>query len=483
MLLLVVLLFRIPTFFEPYSYGDEMIYLSLGEAVRQGIPLYKGIHDNKPPLLYLTAAVSGSLFWFRAILAVWSLVTIFIFWKFVELLFPKNTRLQKVATVIFAALTTLPLLEGNIANSELFMMGPTILGFMLLLSKKLSWKKTLTAGLLFSVATLFKVPAAFDIPAIIFYWLATSKFTLQNIQKITKRTILVVIGFATPILLTLFWYYAQGAFVEYFVAAFGQNIGYLSSFRPDDVQEPFLVKNGPLLLRGFLVGSAFLILFVVRKKVSKQFLFLSAWLILTTFAVTLSERPYPHYLIQSVPPLSMLVAMLFASKTIEQVLVIFPITMFLAAPVYYKFWHYPSIPYYVRFVHFATGNLSQTQYMSSFGGNVVKDYKIAEYLTRVTNKSDKIFVWGDNATIYALSKRLPPIRYVADYHIKDFSTGTDTVEALRNNLPEYIVLLPNSDPFNELSDLLFSNYGLSEVIDGAQIWKLLSPGVRALIAP
>ena len=80
-ILALVIILRIPSFFEPYYYGDEMIYVTLGQGVRQGVTLYKDIYDNKPPLLYLTAALAGDLFWFKAILAFWSLVTIFIFYK------------------------------------------------------------------------------------------------------------------------------------------------------------------------------------------------------------------------------------------------------------------------------------------------------------------------------------------------------------------------------------------------------------------
>ena len=36
-----VFLLRIPSFFEPYYYGDEMIYMTLGQGVRQGLTLYK----------------------------------------------------------------------------------------------------------------------------------------------------------------------------------------------------------------------------------------------------------------------------------------------------------------------------------------------------------------------------------------------------------------------------------------------------------
>ena len=34
-ILALVFLLRVPSFFEPYYYGDEMIYLALGQGVRQ----------------------------------------------------------------------------------------------------------------------------------------------------------------------------------------------------------------------------------------------------------------------------------------------------------------------------------------------------------------------------------------------------------------------------------------------------------------
>ncbi len=51
-IILLMILLRIPSLFEPYWYGDEGIYLTLGQAIRKGLLLYRDIHDNKPPLLY-----------------------------------------------------------------------------------------------------------------------------------------------------------------------------------------------------------------------------------------------------------------------------------------------------------------------------------------------------------------------------------------------------------------------------------------------
>ncbi len=481
--LLLVLVLRIPSFFEPYSYGDEMIYLSLGEAIKQGIPLYKGIHDNKPPLLYVTAAIAGNLFWFRAILAIWNIITIFLFWKLSETLFPKKLKLQKVATVIFALLTTLPLLEGNIANAELFMIGPTIAAFLILLTKKLTAKNLVIGGILFSISALFKVPAAFDVVVIIFYWLATSKINKNRIVEITRNTFYLALGFAIPIAATFVWYYLRGALREYTIAAFLQNFGYLSTWRPSDVQESFIVRNGPLLTRAIIVSLGLIALYWKRKKLSKQYLFLTAWLMLSLFAVALSERPYPHYLIQSVPSISMLSAMLICLEVVEQVLVIIPLTLAFLVPVYFKSWHYPISSYYLRFIKFASGNITRQEYFSLFDGNVSRNYQIADYIARSTRKEDKVFVWGNSSVIYALSRRFPPGRYVADYHIKDFSSPDETILELRQEMPRLIVILPGSDPFPQLHSLLRKYYILLETIEGAQIWSVLSPNVRALVTP
>jgi len=479
LLLFVVLILRIPSFFEPYSYGDEMIYLTLGQGVRNGLTLYKDIHDNKPPLLYLTAALAGNLFWFKAILAIWHLISVVIFWKLTTVLLPKRERLQQIATGVFAIFTTIPLLEGNIANAELFMVGFTCAGFLLLLSKELTVKKIIYAGVLLGTAVLFKMPAAFDIPAIVFLWLAAGKLNKPHLKEVARKTLYLSIGVLLPILLTFIWYAIRGAFGDYVTAAFMQNVGYLSSWRPDDVKEPFFVRNAPLLIRSMLVLTVALILFIKRKVLSKNFIFATIWLVLSLFAVTLSERPYPHYLIQSVPPISILVGILLTKKTTEQVYAIIPLTLAFLVPVYFKFWHYPTYPYYERFIRLSTRQITKDEYLLSFGGDVVTNYKVAKYIASSTKKSDKIFVWGDTAKIYALTKRQTPVKYVADYHIKDFANEQGVINELKANPPIMIVITKDASQFLSLNRFMKDNYALVETIDGTEIWRLLTVGIRA----
>ena len=124
-----VILLRIPTLFEPYWYGDEGIYLTVGHALRQGVELYSGIHDNKPPLLYLLAAAAdGYQFWFRFITLAWVVATVAVFWQLARRWW---TDMGPVVwtTVIFALLTSMPLLEGNIGNAELYFLLLTVGAF------------------------------------------------------------------------------------------------------------------------------------------------------------------------------------------------------------------------------------------------------------------------------------------------------------------------------------------------------------------
>ena len=143
LLVLLGIALRIPSLFEPYWYGDEAIYLTLGEGIRQGLLLYRDIFDHKPPLIYLLAAIAGSVFWFKFILLVWNTVAIILFWKLAK---------NFLAALLFVLVTSLPLLEGNIANAELFILGPTLGAYLLLSNQeKITPKRVFLAGILLSL--------------------------------------------------------------------------------------------------------------------------------------------------------------------------------------------------------------------------------------------------------------------------------------------------------------------------------------------
>lgn len=470
-ILALVLALRIPSFFEPYSYGDEMIYLTLGQGVRQGLTLYKDIHDNKPPLLYLTAALAGNLFWFKAILAFWNLVTIILFYKLSQILFGKDEKTKRFATLIFALLTTLPLLEGMTANSELFMIGFTLWALIILLKEKLTSKNIFCAGVLFGIGTLFKVPAALDAPIIVLYWFITKG--LGKWKETARNSVILFAGFAAPIFLTAIYFFLKGALFEYIRAAFLQNIGYLSSFRPSDTEKPFLLRNAPLLTRVLVVFAGIAATSAFRKKISKRFVLLSIWTLLGLLAATLSERPYPHYFIQIAAPIAMFLAIFFMEKSFEQVLAILPLTLIFFVPVYYKFWVYPATTYYSRFINFMTGRIDKKTYFLNFSGTTNRNYQIADFLVSSSQPTDRVFFWdSDSPIVYALARRLPPIKYVVPYHVMDYSSRTEVAKEIIKSPPKFIILTTNY-PYPELERLIRSRYLLIEKIGNASIYSRL----------
>lgn len=484
-ILALVLILRIPSFFEPYYYGDEMIYLSLGQGVKHGLTLYKDIHDNKPPLLYLLASVSENLFVFKAILCFWNLVTVTFFYKLAQIIFKSkfknnsedNLRKTKFATIIFAILTTIPLFEGNIVNSELFLIGFSIIGLYILLPKKqvsqnTTAKQIFLAGIMFGIGTLFKVPAMFDLPIIIVYWFITTDF--KNWGEVFKKTFILFLGFATPILITFIFFYFKGALPDYIKAAFLQNVGYLSSFRPGDIQKPFYIRNAPLIARGLVVLVGSIILFICKRRLTKKFILISLWVLFGLFAVTLSERPYPHYFIQVAAPISLLFSIFFVEKSVEQSLTIIPLFLAFFVPFYYKFYYYQSGSYYNRFINFSLGRINKTEYFQSFSSTTTRNYEISKFLSQSSRPTDNVFMWdSDSAVVYALSRRLPPIKYVADYHVNDFSSRLEVAKQLEVLKPKFIILT-SSHPYPEINMLIKSNYVLVHQVQNANIYSRLN---------
>src|SRR5579859_681111 len=117
-------LFRLPSLFEPYWYGDEGIYEVIGMALSQGKHLYSGIWDNKPPFLYYIYAIfQGNQQHVRFLSLLFGLGALFTFFFLSRKLF-RAQRISILVISIFAFLFATPFLEGNIANAENFMILP-----------------------------------------------------------------------------------------------------------------------------------------------------------------------------------------------------------------------------------------------------------------------------------------------------------------------------------------------------------------------
>lgn len=475
----LTILLRIPSLFEPYWYGDEGIYLTLGEAIRQGQTLYQDIFDHKPPAIYILAAIAPSLSWFKFILLVWQGAAVVLFWKLAEKLL--NRKQVLLGTLVFALLTTLPLLEGNIANSELFMTGTTLASLLVLFSGKLTLKRLFLAGFLFSISVLFKVPAIFDVGAICTLWLLTT--SRRDFTKTAGNILVLGAAVALPIVAIGLYYSGKGALPEYIDTVWSQNFTYIAQWTVSDSLLGRIAQGG-LVVRGAFAGLVLLAIFTFRRHFDKTTLFASTWLVFTLFAALLSSRPYPHYIIQVVPPLALLVGILAFGREKFRFLPVPFIALFLFSLVFYKFYYYPTFSYYKNFILFASGKQTKWQYFENFDRRMQMVYEVAEIISNRTGREDRIFIWGTAPELYALSRRLPPGRYTTSFHIRDFGGQQETISALEKKNPKYIIVLKDEKtPFPEFFRFLQKNYLYLETIHEAEIWKAVSPTIlKALYA-
>nr|MBP9700191.1 hypothetical protein [Candidatus Woesebacteria bacterium] len=336
-------LLRLPSLLEPYWYGDEGIYLTLGIGIRKGLTLYKEIHDNKPPLLYFLAALSGSVFWFRFLLIAWHSASIVVFNLMAQRFFDVGRTLKPIflgkvefpplrfstlATALFALVPVFA--EGNIANGEIFQLLPLLVGFWTLwlaLDTKtaISRHRLLVglSGLCFSLAFLLKAPAFLETFAAGFFAFIVVPFLRSTIWKdrqnilaaiitqlrqivFTASPYIFIVSFFLPILATIVYYSAAGIGEFYVRAAFLQNVSYLSSWQTGSHEELNATESG-IPGRLLVLGIGLVGIFSLGKFLPLGLTLSLIWFACSLFGALLSGRPYPHYLINVIPPAALIV--------------------------------------------------------------------------------------------------------------------------------------------------------------------------------
>ncbi|RJR25929.1 hypothetical protein C4578_00500 [Candidatus Microgenomates bacterium] len=466
-----VAVLRIPSLFEPYWYGDEGIYLTLGMGIKRGLLLYRDIFDNKPPLIYLlTALADGRLYWFRSMLFVSCLASIYFFFLLSKKII-NSDKAVKVSVLSFALFTTIRFLEGNIANAEIFILLPAVLGYFAVFKEK-SLKNFIFSGLLFSTAFLFKVPALFDFAALSFFLI----FLREKERINLKEGLTLFFSFLLPIFLVSAYFILKGAFSVYFNSVFLQTIGYLSSWETGShVLNPLRLLKSDFAIRSIILLFSLVLTFAFRKKLKEDLSLATAWFLFALYGASLSGRPYPHYLIQVIPGFSLLLGIFVKEinqKTIIRKALPLLLFAFLTATYWrYQFWAYETFSYYRNFIDFSRGKKDKTSYFNYFNPRMTEIYLISEFIKANTNKTERVFVWADESNIYPLSQRLPATPYAAAYHVSDLKKTDTVLSRLENDKISLIIKDVKKEDFLGLEILLKNNYRQVESIGDFVIFR------------
>jgi hypothetical protein len=511
-ILLIATILRIPTFFEPYWYGDEGIYLVIGTALNRGALMYTEIVDHKTPLIYYLARVDSQLE-FRVLLYFWMIAATTAFY-FLARHFHKSKKVVLFATALFMFFTTVPWLEGNIANGELFVMGFVLVGMALLTkttyfstlkNEKQFDRYTFTkkegiglfgTGFLLGLAILTKVPALFDALAVMstFYFIALNRSFQKglNIKNIFKSIVTAIkpavalgIGIVTPILISIVYYYALGSGQDYLDFGLLYNFKYAGSWQLG-FTNPLLVFFFTLQGKVVFLLLAFLIVSACKKVLSPLYQFLFGWFALAFIASLLSNRPYPHYFLQAIPPLALIIAVgkanawaaikqrdFSATKVITIVLSAICFALFVWVILIMKVGFYPTVPYYQSFTAYATGSISRMEYYQRFNYLMNENYEVTPLIR--SENPDKMFIWGTNPMLYALSSTRPVGKFTVAFHIEDLHVQDETIDEIRKEMPLYIVVMKDQPTLLPgLNTLLEISYMPVKVTDHMIVWRKLA---------
>lgn len=473
---LVFFFLRFPSLFEPNWYGDEGIYQTLGIGIRAGRILYRDIFDNKPPLLYLLySLVNSDQFMIRLLSLVFGLLSVIVFYYLCKKLFT-NIKTSFIATIIFAILFGLPLIEGNIANAENFMLLLNIsAGFLILKSldtkiQNTKYKILFFAGLILGLSFIIKIVAVFDFAAFAaFLFLANySKrfldiFKIENFVKEIKNLTPFIIGFFIPIAITIIYFILNHSFKEFLTATFFSNVGYVG------YGNKFIIPQGFLIFKLILLGSFSLFIFWKRKIYGLSFAFVSLWLGFSLFNAYFSQRPYTHYVLVLLPVICLTIGLFLLNKNFSKLAGVLMLSTFIAVLLSFNFYT-KTLFYYQNFAAFILDKQNVTSYQKFFDGSTPRDYEIANYINLYTKKSDNIFLWGNNAQVYKMINKLPPGKYTTAYHITGYKDGfSNTKAGLTISKPKFIILMPNVSryPFS------LAGYDNKINIEGVKIYEKL----------
>lgn len=474
--LLVILLFafilKIPALFEPLWYGDEAIYMVAGQAIKKGFTLYNDIFDHKPPLIYFLTAVSKNIHVFRAYLVGFHLVFLVSLYRLSQKFFSKTIN-QVLPLLLFIPLSIF--WEGNIANAEMFFITFNTLAITWLYSKKRTPSKLefFLGGLVFGFGFMFKSPSAATMGAFMIWYFFFNKDKFYK-QFFNPKFWLLVLGFVLPITLSGAYYAYKGAFMPFLQAVLARNIGYLGSWEAQDHSLTSWYQSG-LIWRSIVLMIASLVLFIAKKKAQLKSLsaFLILWFLFDFYAALLSERPYPHYLIQTAVPLVLLTTNLLKdSDWLNRIFTSLSLAIGTVAYFVIGFWNYPVLKNYTGFLKWTLGKIDKTSYHNLLDSRVSQTQKIAKYIKLNTKPSEKIFIWGTEPALYAVANRLPVGRFMTSFHIGDLHVKPEVFTDIVDYQPQYIILMDyETRNFSQLEGYLANHYIKVKTIDHGQIYR------------
>jgi hypothetical protein len=491
----VIIIARLPSFWDKWWYGDENIYLAVGRGVSQGQLLYTDVWDNKPPgILFLYSLIyrvfETNIVGYRLVNLIFNLISFWALWIIARKVFKWGRVQINICCIVFGFLLSFGW-EMSLLNGEVVFMPLVLLGVLGLFSIKSAQRPMVNynlTGLSFALAAFTKAHAAFELICILGIWsvLQIDNFNIGVIKNDVLNYFKKVLPFVSgliglmllPYLLSVIYYSFIGKLSDFYFGVVGFSNGYLSTFKPIvfGIELGFIANLRWRLLL-LVSGLAVLSYMKVRKLLTTETYIAISWLLVVVFCALISDRNYPHYLIQVFAPLALVVTMLvkylfeqknsLSNKIVFSMLFIVSLNGFTTT-----FANNSIIPFYnplngVKFVQYLTKNITLEDFQrSNNSSNYDREKIVLPLIEKYSKPDDKIFLVLNGAELYPLSKRLSSYEQITDFQFNE------TVDKAFGKISKakLIVTYAKSPIFNEILPFIRDNYSYVEIVGEYTAW-------------
>ena len=458
---------RMPFWSRPLNM-DEGLYAYGGWRILKGLVLYRDLYDFKPPGVYflnaalfsITSPDAVNVYLCAAIFAALTSVAVYALAKEVW-----GSKPAFLAGVLFAVFSPTPYIQGNGANTEVFMVLPLTWAYYVMIRSldRSARRNYFVAGLLVGLAAMFKQTAVVGIAAGLYtiYW---NRKGLRSYKTSVGPCAIFLSGFVVPSLCFLVYFAWQGAFSGFVFWQFQYPFRYVAAVG-DRMAWFIVLQRVSWVMRGTLLVWVFSLVVVILAFVrysGRKERFLTALFFISCAGVAAGSNFYVYYFVQVMPVLCVLGAGGIAitaryARERRSILLYSILAVALIAPSYI------FAKNNFRFFTASPDDASKRENSWGFDEPMlfVTGKSVGQNLRKITREADRVFVWRYHPEInfYAL-RETPAHMPILALPNTPWDIWQIVLEDVRAKRPEYVVVIDPMprDTFHKLFLILQTDY-------------------------
>ena len=486
-------LIRIPSLTQPLG-PDQGIMSVIGEGILHGKLPYKDFWEMGSPAIFFTYALMFKIFGISMSTipimdTLVSMLTTFLIFLLSKSLW--DNKVGYVSALLFAFFSNGVRLgmhaSGDIAfgtfwyiaQRETFMLPLIVASIYFIIGserdEKHFWRLFLS-GFLAGLTFVYKFPALLIFFCLLLYlnYGVLTNDVQSKASLFVKKNLILVSGFILSLIPFVLFFYYKGALkgmtdviFGYVSSVYGQlDHNYLGIIKLALLRTYFIATENFILWIFFIASSIYIIL---KEPIKENFLVI-IWGIASFLFIALHREFFGYHYLLVLPPFSILagyglVKSLGPNLNFKKIFTEEFGKLFIIGTLFVNLAFFTTLNYmhYTKFYYYITGKITKETYYGFFNAypkhdySFPADYKVAQYIEKNTNSSDKIYALGGiESVIYFLTKRKSPSRFIFSWILFSKTHGQvkqaeryrqELLSDLKAKIPKYIIIIQSLKKF------------------------------------